>query len=382
MGRNALKSWSIVVVAAALLWVPAVYPQKEVDCKQKDLTKRMSCFYQQGDLDAAVPLSEKVLKTAQNVNSATPESIAAAHFNVALLRKRRFQRNRSSRQELSKRETRKLLKLLEEDSKKSEEHFRKVLELRKGAEEVSQVADARYELAWLLVNDTRKSAEDIEKRSAEAEVFYKLALDHREAKLGKDHNQTLSTIFALAECYRNQLKFEEALPYYERYVSTIDTKYGKNQKAVAPALNRMSEIYFTIFEEDKSKSLGDRASALIGSPIIAPKANYVLNNRMTDLQKKKNGRVDTYISLNAINKSQRWDDRHNRFAKEKMKRIPIRVVIDEDGRVSEAVSEAKDEALSPEAVREVRKWDFRPVEVNGVKHKMRGIVVFTKWVVL
>ena len=90
------------------------------------------------------------------------------------------------------------------------------------------------ELAWIY---------KIQGRYAEAELFYKRALDIREAKLGKDHPDTAYSLNDLALLYSEQGRYAEAEPFYKRSLEIHEKVLGKDHSHTAAPLNNLALLY-------------------------------------------------------------------------------------------------------------------------------------------
>ena len=78
---------------------------------------------------------------------------------------------------------------------------------------------------------------------AEAEPLYMRALEIREAKLGKDHRDTIISLDNLAVLYKDQGRYAEAESFNERALKIWETKFGKDHLDTANSQNNLAMLY-------------------------------------------------------------------------------------------------------------------------------------------
>ena len=71
-----------------------------------------------------------------------------------------------------------------------------------------------------------------------------------------------------------------------------------------------------------------------------------------------------------------WESPDSYPAMPRMIMVPVKVEIDENGKVIKAVAETNDAGLRAKAEAEVSKWTVRPFSYNGTTRKMRGILSY------
>lgn len=372
---NILKTVTVIFLSVCFS-----YSQTTQTSETQTLLRQILLHYQQGDFDKAIPLAEKVLIIEKNNTKRTPQSLATAHYNVALLRKKRFQlNNKIIGKDIADKNLRtKHFKLLDEDGKESEKQFREVIEIHKKIEKPSlqdslQLASTKNELAWLLYNYRRLWTVSLlgyskQGRFKEAEDLYGSAVKINEKLLGRDANKTLSTIFNFAEFYRRHANFEKSLPLFERFVSTFKKKHGENNKTLLPSLYSMAEIFVAVDKVEKARKVMDLISKIKQSEENLPEANYVLNWRLI---KGKMGREDR--SFNNYGLGRPLYSKSSRI-----KKVTVKILVDESGNVIESNAISDQDKLKTEAEKNVKEWKFRPFELNGEKSKMRGYAIYSK----
>ena len=117
----------------------------------------------------------------------------------------------------------------------------------------------------------RSAASSEARRSMrEAEPLYLRALAIREAALGPDSSELLSTLDSLAYVYFGQQKFAEAEPVYRRLLALWESSAGPDHPMVALTLDKMAEFYafqqrYTEAEAAASQSLALRTNQYIAS---------------------------------------------------------------------------------------------------------------------
>jgi len=81
-------------------------------------------------------------------------------------------------------------------------------------------------------------------RYAEAEQFYKRALEIREETMGRDHLKAGTSLNSLATLYRNQGRYAEAKPLYERALRIREEALGPHHPDVATSLNGFAVLHY------------------------------------------------------------------------------------------------------------------------------------------
>lgn len=368
--------------------VLTIFPQSDNKSDSQKLLNQILNFYKESNFDKAIPLAEQFLKLEKKSSEKNPQSLSTAHYNVALLRKKRFQitREKLNESDLDKDLRKDLIKKFEEDAERSEAEFREVIKIHEdhiknpSKNDSLQLASTQNELAWILYNYQNYlfSSYKIENRNEEAEKLYLSAISSHENLLGKDADETLSVIFNLAEFYRKHIYFEKALPLYERFVNSVKNKYGEKNNILLPSLYSITEILITLGDTKQAQTFLDVISDIKGSKEKMPEANYVLNKRLV----KGNGKTDDKSTIiNLVDLGKLFDPNAVSFRgslerEQRTKTIFVKVSVDENGEVTEATANTDDKDLGKEAESKVKDWKFKPFKLNGKSGKMQGYVIY------
>jgi len=347
------------------------------------LERKILVLYQQGKLDDAIQLTEKVLTLTKNFPSVSSADLATAHYNTALLRKKRFQRDnkRISNEKLSLKELRKLWIQNRQDRKVSEKKFWAVIRIHKKVIRMPslQLADAQTELAWLLFNPVKHYTIDIRDgiRLKRAEKLYSESIKLRESLLGKDSDEVISSVFSFAEFYTSQSYFEKAIPLYERFVAAIGKKHGKSKMILLPALRSLANIFVTTNNPSVARKFLVKISKITGKKEALPEPNIVLNKRLVNFRnwRTRDFRKHDYFDLSRLPASV-----VPRFYKDtrkyKYKRVLVKIISDASGNIISVEAKHKIKKLRKNAEKEVRTWKLKPFMHDGQKKGFIGYLIY------
>lgn len=345
-----------------------------VDERQR-LMQQIAALYSQAKFDDAISLAEKLLKMERKAG--TPENVSTAVLNLAILRKERFQFNRRKiiSPQIPVREKIELSEKVEKDATEAEKLFREFLEMKRGdtKAELLQTATAQNELAGIITNyldlpDDVKAPQArtslARSRIDEAESFFAQALDRREKLLGADDEATLATVLNLADFYRQYVNFEKALPFYERLLAAKGKT--KNSKNLVSARRSYALILITTDQEAKAREIVKQIESLTGKTESLPQPDVNLSLRITRTE------------LARLQQMENKGELIERLSKEHKKRLKVNVVIDETGKIVEAVANFDDEKWKSQFEQSVRQITFRPFVYKGTAQKMRGWVFYSQ----
>lgn len=379
----------IFILVAVLFSVSLLSAQTPTKVDTQALQKQILIFYQQGNFDKAIPLAEKVLKLEKKKSTKSPQSLATANYNIALLRKKRLIINKdkvTNWQNVGKKELRNAYKTNDEDALKADKHFREVIKIHKmeiarpTLNESLQLASTQSELAWILYNHNFPAKKiGFKERLITAEEFYKSAFSLYKTLLGDDANETISVTFNFAEFYTKQANFEKALPLYQRFISTATKKYGDDKKIILPALTSIAKIFVTIDKMKEAVNTINLISRITKNRELLPPANHTLNSRITENKNAKDPgfRRDSFNSWQVSDTSS-YANRYPSVTSYVTKRVRVKILVDEKGEVIDATSNYENRVLRNEAVANVKRWKFRPFELDGKKSKMNGYAIYVK----
>jgi hypothetical protein len=294
--------------------------------------------------------------------------------------------NKTDNKNLTARDKFELYEKISQTASEVETLLRQALQLNEtgGRAQSAQTADVKSELATLVQKYnpiTKPSIESTRGRIDEAEKLLTESLLLSEQVRGNDDDKTLSVVLQTGDFYLRYVNFEKALPFYERYIQTTEKKGGKNYPELMNALRSYASILFTGFQDKESADVIKKLEE-----ITQKKEEAKFNNFNFQLRSK-----DAVAYASQIVQSFRTEDENfrkrlklqgktltgsNLELSPKLVRVQVKVVVDENGKVVEAVADDKDKKIRARAEQEVSKWFVRPFSYNGVKHKMRGVLTY------
>jgi tetratricopeptide (TPR) repeat protein len=358
-----------------LLSLQTTFSQNPPVDERQRLMQQISTLYGQAKFDEAISLAEKLLKIERKTGSM--ENVSTAVLNLAILRKERFQFNRRKigSPQIPVREKIELSEKAEKDADEAEKLFREFLETKRGdtKAEMLQTATAQNELAEIIINnldlpDNVKAPQArtslARKRIDEAESFFTQALDTREKLLGASDEATLATVANFADFYRQYVNFEKALPFYERFLAAKDKV--KNSTNLVSALRSYASILITTDQEGKAREIVKQIESVSGKIEPLPAADVNLSLRITRTE------------LARLQQMENKGELIERLSKEHKKRLKVNVVIDETGKIVEAVANFDDEKWKSQFEQSIRQITFRPFVYKGTAQKMRGWVFYAQ----
>lgn len=362
-----LKNLAIFVLAI-LLFSNQAFAQET----KKTLTDKALILYEQGKFESAIETAEKVVKMEKAEQSSDTLSYAVSIINVARMKQGYLLalQNKLDDKNLAVRDKIEIYKKNAQIAEDIETLLRQVLKLNEsgGRAQTGQTADVKSELAMLVQRynpAVKPSIENSRGRIDDAENLLTESLALNEQVRGKDADQTLAVVLQTGEFYKRYVNFEKALPFYERYIQTTEKKGIKNYPDLVNALQSYASILHAGYQDNETADTIKKIEGIT--------------------QKKQDVKYDDFNfklrSKDAIAHSSRISQRlpaKNLNSSVKVVSVPVKVVIDENGKVIEAIADDNDKKLSVKAEQEVSKWTVRPFSYNGVTHKMRGILVYSE----
>ncbi len=276
-----------------------------------------------------------------------------------------------------------------------------------------RLAEIKFELA-LLLNIYEPLVADIntpsgkrlltwkEKRErlSKSQDLFSQALIIQEKLLPVNDIATLITNLFLAVAYLQSADFEKSLPLIEKYISGIETKYGKKTESLLPALRIHTVIMLLIGNNNSATEISKQIFEITGKEenlannllFLTPRTKTFKYKGITgedrievlDIQSyarvNANGNLPTPAgiisrggSVNLIS----VDSIVIPFMDGNIKGLTkVIIVIDENGKVIEAEPQTKDQKSKKKIEKDVLSWEFRPFNYNNERKKMKGIVYF------
>jgi len=363
---NTLRSISFAAVAVLLI-VIVTYAQVKPQTESQRLTDETLTLVREKRYDDAIRTAEQAVKLERNRSPLNRNSLAAGLMNLArLIRLRQQQSSEIRKQNFSKSplSTIEWVNLLAD---RLEQIYREAIELYgRDSNNSTQQATAMFELADYTSFDRDLMRSDGD-RFRKTEQLYLDALELLERSYGVADERALSGTSLLADFYRDVGEFEKSLPLYLKFITGVETKIGKNSKALEPALLSAAEILSGSFQTEQAESYVQRLTDISGKPQVLPE--YSLNLTSRTKQDHESKMMGDSRTIRTYLKTLKW--------------LPVNVTVDENGKVISAEPEPTSEVdidgrnVRDRAQKEVRDWKFKPFSIDGINRKMRGKVLFS-----
>ncbi len=390
MNKTLLISFLALVLLAGGVCAQNV-PTAAAD-EKRILTAKAFELYQKGKLDDAIETAEKVVALEKSSNQTGANSYANALVNLARMKRQRFlalQNKARGAAPVSDRNDLRSKSLA--DIKDSEELFREALRLNEanGRGQTAQTADIKSDLAWTATNYTPVASNDAPSiantraRIDDAEKFFIESLALNEQARGRDADETLAVVLGMGNFYFKYDNYDKAVGFYERFLETAERTHGKNYPDLINALRPYAKILRATFQDAEAAEAVKRIEEITGKKEDAPKADLSLHLRSKDSV--------AFNAPNFIRSNEEMRKLRERLKAEnkiisrsdiesmlKLEQIPVRVTVDETGKIVEAVAETSDSKRREKAEREITKWTVRPFSYNGAARKLRGYLIYTE----
>lgn len=356
--------------------------------ERKELTGKVSALYQAGDLAEAAEAGEKLVKLEKD--SADSTSYVNALINLARIKREYYValRNKLAGSQLSAREKQAAAEKAEQNDEESETLFRQALEIneKSGNGQMAQTADIKRDLAWIITNHSGSGAKTLEKARGRIDEAEKLLLDSisiNEQARGKDADETLLVALDAGDFYFKYVNFEKALPFYERFIDVYGQKHGAEDSNSVRALRPYAQILFATMQNRESSDVIKKIEALTKKSEPMPRGEIDLHLRSKDsvaysapIIIEQNERAEKYrAKMKAEGRTLNAGDIS---AMPRLINVPVKIEIDETGKITKALALSGNDQLRAEAESVVSKWTVRPFSYNGVPRKMRGILFYRR----
>lgn len=385
------KTLSASLLAVSLL-VGGIYAQDSTPANEKKvLTAKAFALFQKGKIDDAIEAAGKVVEIEKNSNQTDTASYASALVNLARMKRENFlvlqNKLKDDRTAAEKNEIRKKSLV---NIKESEELFREALRLNEsnGRAMSAQTADIKSDLAWTAMNYTpvaggSPSVANSRARIDDAEKFFAESLALNERIRGRDADETLFVVLGMGNFYLKYDNFDKAFSFYERYIQTAEKTPGKNYPDLVNALRPFAKILIATFQDSEAADAVKRIEEITGKKEDAPKEDLSLHLRSKDSVAFN---APNFIASNEEMKKLRERlkiegrtmNRNDLESIARLKRVFVKVTVDENGKIIEAAADTKNTKLREKAEREISQWTVRPFTYNGTPRKMRGYLFYTE----
>lgn len=368
----------------AFLFLALVYFSTEIAAQapatdSQTLNQQIASLYQQGKFDDAIPIGKRVVEI-ENKAGESSETYAIALMNLGMLYKERMRILQKKRGSIKFEELAAFNEKVNDDTKNAEESFRRSLAVytKLGQNESISSAALKDELGWVLHNNVAiPTTGGPRARIDEAEKLFTEVLLAREKLGGAESSPALKSVLDFGNFYMRWINFEKALPFYERYVSTVEKNDGLNSKSLVPALRGMAELMVVTDRPNEARELAKRISLITGKAEDIPQTSPSLALRGRKIERVKIKRFtvadafdNPYSSLSYPNGDMPVGGRV------RIRHIGVNILVDGEGNVADAKvidPSAKDYV---EIIAAARRSKFRPYSYKGVAQKMRGTLIY------
>lgn len=378
-----------IFLALGLLMISFSFVEaQEPKSERKDLTDRIFSLYQKGDLERAAEAGEKLVEMEKDSKNSV--SYVNALVNLARIKREYYVslRNEILGKQMRAAEKNAAAEKASRNADDAERLFREALALNEnfGRAQTAQTADIKKDLAWLVSNHTYSGVKTVEKSRGRIDEAEKLLLDSialSEQIRGKDADETLFAALDAGDFYYKYVNFEKALAFYEKFLQAYERKHGANHPDLARALRPYASILFITMQEQESAAVVKRIEAITQNKEPKPKDEINLHLRSKDsvaysapIIMEINEKADIFRSK--LKAEGRTLNAGNISSMPRSVVVPVKVEIDETGKITRAAAETENDKLKAEAESVVAKWTVRPFSYNGTARKMRGILIYRK----
>lgn len=378
--------------------------------RSQQLNQSVAALYQSGKYDEAIPVAEEIVGLERK--EAATKNLVNALENLAQIRVTRFKKlvadlNAGTMDAAAAKAA---VTRLRSDAERAEENLREAIKLTDAA---SATADQRTallnSLAWLLYSyqppDPEvsiafdKSARDkfemrakarYYKRINEAESVYQEAL---RSAAGND-NASLLTTFNFAEFALATGDLENALARLEKCIADVERIHGKTSRNLVEPLDRYIRALAATGQDDAAFEIVSRLVRVTGKSAGMPKtllnislrsdkafaptnASGVESNARANRERETlagrqatiTSSIDAMLAVSTHGKQY-----YDAGLPVNINKVPVKVLIDENGKVVEAEAFASDKETKSDAETAVKEWKFKPFVTGGVARKVRGYV--------
>lgn len=350
----------------------------------KDLTDKIDSLYQRGKLVEAIKVAESLVKLEKD--SGDSSSYVNALINLGRLKRDYYVdlHNKATTSQINLAAKKETLETALKNADEAEALFRQALQLNEtqGKEKTAQTADLKKDLASLIDNHPSgaKTIAASRARIDEAEKLYLESIATNEQTRGAVAAETLRVVLDTGDFYFKYVNFEKALPLYERYLDNYEKVSTILPTEVVRALRPYAKILITTFQDQAATETLKEIETITQRPEERPAADLNLHLR------SKDSVAFAFPVIQQFNKES--EDFRNRVKLEgrtptndrsgmpRMVFVPVKVEVDENGKISKAVADTNDKDLRAKAEAEVLKWTVRPFSYDGTARKMRGIMTY------
>jgi len=392
----------------------------------RQLNAELGKLYERGDLDAAIPIAEKIVEVERRSVPVSIRNLTNALENLSQIRLDRGRRSmnalRSS--EVAKERAMALVIQMRSDLTEAEKHLREAIQISGAAnpDPSQQAVSIRSNLAWILYNfiasetssslgfdkDSRSRIEMQERaaytgRFEEARKLYVEAVSLADA--APDQALKQAADLNLAEFETAMGNFEIAIPIYARLTSAAEAAFGTRDPLLLSVYEPYLKVLLAAYQLNEASEILSRTVLVSGRSAEYPRVLLNLthraerpfqafnskrvetSSRALKQQTELSGRasvaavagsggdvVSASLSASTLGQDYYETGRSNTI---KMRKVAVRVEVDETGRVRSAEGLSSDRGMKESAEEAIKEWRFRPLIVDGKATAMKGYAEVT-----
>lgn len=324
---SAISGLAIFLVVASFAQPTTNEPNSIAVEEAKSLNAQVVKLYREGKYDEAIPPAKRALEIWEKERGKESQQAATSLLNLA-----EIYRGKKSYTE-------------------AESFYRKVLKI-----EEKRLGENGPELCRLLIN--LGWMQHVNAHTADAESSFKRAITIKEKDRGVDHPEVSNALSNLATFYQKIGKPKNSLPIYERMIAIREKAPGDNSRDL---IELMEECQCALNQSGKHSD-ADK-----------------MQQRITQISERISGepaRVSGSVLQGVATRKVPPEFPQAAKAERLSGIVYIKVVIDEDGKVTDAKILCGPDLLAVASLDAARKWRFKPTTLSGVAVKVQGVLTF------
>ncbi len=294
------------------------------------LHAQMAQLFKQNKFDEALPLAKKIVELREKELKDDDHLLAVSYLNLAHIFRAK-------------------VKYAE-----AEKYYRQAFTVEEKRLGVGhpELYDLLVTIAWICHGQGKAS---------EAERLFKQAVARKEKQRGADHKEFANALLSLALFYQKVGSPDKSIPVYNRILTIREKAFGEISNEVKETLEQCACAHSQsskVSPNPEAAAMWERARLIEQkmNPSFEHVSGGVLTGRATKKaqpsypQAAKEGRITGAVL--------------------------VKVVIDEQGKVTESKALCGADLLTPVSEAAASKWEFAPTQLDGKPVKVQGILTF------
>ena len=316
-----------LLITFILLTVCSVHAQTDEKETLKQINQQLVSNYQKQKFDEAIKLGQQAVDLSLKIYGENNVETAVAYTNLGVIYR---------------------------DKNKFKESIENLQKAVNTYESVSNLKSKEQVTAY----EALAVSQILGGFNKEAEFNYLKAIETAESKFGKESKESFSPVLNLANLYARDRNFEKANDYYLKSYDLAIKHYGKAGKEIEQIEDSRICLFtvqgFNFSKSETFKAFYEKKKQLFGD---TPEYGEALSAKAKVLPKPE---LPSEVRSQGLGGS-----------------IPVRVKIDEQGKVLEAKTVCGNPILGKASEEAVKKARFETVLVNGKPIKYSGIVIYS-----